>query len=69
MNITFLFIFGKELVLTTLLTLITLGFLKVVFSGGKVSLIPLPPYFIFQEELIQYHYNFMQLLNNLFKVG
>ena len=25
--------------------------------------------FIFQEELIQYQYNFLQLLNNLFKVG
>ena len=26
-------------------------------------------HFIFQEELIQYQYNFIQLLNKLFKVG
>ena len=25
--------------------------------------------FIFQEELIQYHYSFIQWLNNLYKVG
>ena len=46
-------------------TLISLGFLKLVFSGvGKFD----PP-FIFKEELTQYQYNFTQLLNNLFKVG
>ena len=49
----------------TSLTLIRLRFLKVVFSGGEVNLNP----FIFQEELIQYQYNFTKLLNKLFKVG
>ena len=43
-----------------LLTLIRLGFLKVVFSAGRV---------MFQEELIWYQYNLIQLLINLFKVG
>ena len=46
------------------LTLIRLGFLKLVFPGG-VSLTSL---FILQEELIWFQYNYMQLLNNLFKV-
>ena len=27
------------------------------------------PPFLFQEELIQYQYNFIQILNNLFKLG
>ena len=39
------------------LTIITLVFFKVVFSGGG------------QEELIQCQDKFIQLLNNLFKVG
>ena len=46
------------------LTLIRLGFLKLVFPGG-VNLMSL---FIFQEELIWFRYNYIQLLNNLFKV-
>ena len=47
------------------LTLIRLGFLRVVFSsGGSQFDLPL----ISREELIQYQYNFMQLLNNLHKV-
>ena len=48
------------------ITVIRLGFLRVVFSwegGGQFE----PP-FIFQEEFIQYQYNFTQLLNNLFKL-
>ena len=45
------------------LTPIRLGFLKVVFSGmgrggGQ-----------FQEDLMQYQYNFIQFSNNLFKVS
>ena len=55
-----------------LLALIRLGFLRVVFSGGAVNLaappFPPPP-FIFQEELIQYQYNFIELLSNLFNAG
>ena len=47
------------------LTLIRLGFLKVVFSEG----VQFEASFIFQEELIQYQYNFIQLLNNLFRVA
>ena len=35
-----------------ILTLIRLGFLRVVYSGGRVSLTSPPPPFIFQEELI-----------------
>ena len=45
----------------TFLTLKRLGFLRVVFFP-----IGLP--FIFQEEFVQYQYNFIQFLNNLFKV-
>ena len=45
-----------------LLTLTRLAFLKVVFSGERVNLI----HFIFQEELIQYKYNGIQFLSNLF---
>ena len=46
------------------LTLRRLGFLKVVFfQGGQLE-----PHFLFQEGLTQYHYNFIQLLNNLFNV-
>ena len=37
------------------LTLIKVGFLKVVFSGGC----QFDPLFIFQVELIQYQYNFV----------
>ena len=37
-----------------------------VFSGGINLTLPL---FIFQEELIQYQYNFIQLLRTPFKVG
>ena len=51
------------------LSLISLGFLKVLSLGREgISLTPLV-LFIFHEELIQYQYNFMQLLNKLFKVG
>ena len=39
------------------ITLIRLGFLKVVFSGGRANLTP----FIFQEEVIQYQYYCIQL--------
>ena len=46
------------------LTPTRLGFLKVLFSRGQFD----SP-FIFQEELIQYHYSFIQWLNNLYKVG
>ena len=46
------------------LALIRLGFLRVVFSGGERHF---DPSFIFQEELNLYQYNFIQLLNNLFK--
>ena len=35
----------------TALTLIRLGFFRVVFSGERVNLTPFP-YFIFQEELM-----------------
>ena len=49
------------------LTLISLGFLKVVFPGGRRGVnLTLP--FIFEEELIQLQLNFIQLLNNLFKL-
>ena len=62
------------------LTLVRLGFLKVVFffleeeegkegCGQFESPLLLPPSFKFQEESIQYPYNFIQLLNNLFEVG
>ena len=37
-------------------------------EGGSVGPPLLPPVFKFQEELIQYQYNFIELLNNLFKV-
>ena len=41
-----------------------LGFLTVVFTGdGQFD----PP-FKFQVELMQYQYNFIQLLNNLFEI-
>ena len=43
------------------LTLIRLGFPEVVFFWKKKL--------IFQEELIQYQDNFIQLLNNLLKIG
>ena len=39
----------------------------VVFPGGRGGDQFDSP-FIFQEELIQYQYNFIQLLSNLFKV-
>ena len=48
-----------------ILTLIRLAFFAGSFSGGSIW----PHRFIFQEELIQYQYNFLKLLNNLFKVG
>ena len=48
------------------LTLIRPGFLRVVFPGGRVNLTPHP--FVFKEELIKCQYNFIQLLNNLYKV-
>ena len=60
----------QKLVIGSYVTLIRLGFLKVVFSargGGGGGSIYIP--FIFQEKLIQYQYNFMQLLKKLFKVG
>ena len=44
-----------------------LGFLKVFFSGRKGGQCNSP--FIFQEELVQCQCNFIELLNNLFKVG
>ena len=47
------------------LTLIRLDFVKAVFSGGS----QFETLFIFQEELLKYRYNFIQLLKNLFKVG
>ena len=48
----------------------TAGYLRVFFflEGRRVGRFKLTPRFIFQEELIQYQYNFIQLLNNLFKV-
>ena len=46
------------------LVLTMLAFLKVVVSYGA-NLTP----FIFEEELIQYQYNFMQLLNSLYIVS
>ena len=49
------------------LTLISLGFLKVVFPGGRRG-VNLTLLFIFEEELIQLQLNFIQLLNNLFKL-
>ena len=51
------------------LMLIRLGFLRLVFSRRWVQFEPLSPSFIFKEELIQHQYNFMQFLNNLFRVG
>ena len=59
-----IFIFGESNI--NLLTQIKMGFLKVFFSGGGGVIDPL---FIFSEELIQYQYNFIQLLRNLFRVG
>ena len=55
-----------------MLTLIRMGICKavcffVVFFGVGGCQFDSP--FIFQEKLIQYQYNFIQLLNNLFKVG
>ena len=44
-----------------LLTLIRLGFFKLLFLGERQY--DLPP-FIFQDEIIQYKYNMTQLLNN-----
>ena len=41
------------------------GLFEGSFSWGEGQF---DPPFIFQEELIEYHYNFIQLLNNLFKV-
>ena len=41
------------------------GLFKASFFYGGLNLTPPPP-FIFQEELIQYQYNLIQLLNNLF---
>ena len=48
-----------------ILTLIKLGFLRVVSSEVQGQF---DPRFIFQEERIQYQYNGIQLLRNLFKV-
>ena len=45
--------------------LIRLSFLKVLLSRE----VNLTLHFIFPDKLIEYQYNFMQLLNNLFKVG
>ena len=42
------------------------GILKVFFSWWQGQF---DPPFIFEEELIQYQYNFRLLLNNLLKVG
>ena len=42
--------------------LIKMGFLKVVFLGGQFDPSAFHFLFIFQEELIKYQYNFMQLL-------
>ena len=50
------------------LTLIRLGFLKVVISRGRGKA-QFEPTFIFQEEIIEYQYNFIQLLSNIFRVG
>ena len=49
----------------TFLILITLEFLREVFSEGVGQF---DPSFIFQEELIEHQYSFIQLLNNLFEV-
>ena len=57
-----------------------LDFSRVFFSNGVVgcgvgggvegaNLTPHSSSFIFQEELIQYQYNFIKLLNKLFRVG
>ena len=59
-----IFIFGESNI--NLLTQIKMGFLKVTFSSGGGVIDPL---FIFSEEIIQYQYNFIQLLRNLFRVG
>ena len=37
-------------------------------GGGGAIRLPPPPPFIFEEVLTYYHYNLIQLLNNLFKV-
>ena len=44
------------------------GFFEGSFSWGKGGQFDPPSLFIFQEELILFQYNFIQLLNNLFKV-
>ena len=40
------------------LTVIKVGFLKLVFYGGR----QFDPLFIFQEELIQYQYKFIYII-------
>ena len=47
------------------LTLIRLGFSRVVRSGWEGSIWPV---IVFQKELIWYQHNFIKLLNNLFEV-
>ena len=50
-----------------MLTLILrLSFLRIAFSEGGGS--QFDPLFLFLKKAIQYQYNFIQLLNNLFKV-
>ena len=39
------------------------------FIWGGCNLTPNSPTFLFQEELMEYQYNFMELLNNLFKIA
>ena len=51
------------------LTLTRLDFLKEAFFLGEERGVSLTSPFIFQKELISYQYKFVQLLNNLFKVG
>ena len=57
------------LFLVTYLTLIGLGFFRVVFPEWESPSTTTTPFtFIFQEELILYQYNFIRLLKNLFKL-
>ena len=51
------------------LTLIRRDFLKVVFLEGVNFWPRFPPSILFQAELIQYQYTFIEFLNRLFKVG
>ena len=59
--------FFKIKIVVTMLILISLGVLGVDFFGGDGCQFDAP--FKFQEELIQYQYNFIQLLKNLFRGG